>query len=659
MRVYYASQSFYPHIGGVSTYLLNLCKEMMNNGNEVVEVHLRPSNEEDQAEIKGIEIHRVPKKPIDKEIMKKYSKFKESIYKGSHYNKDDFSKEPQEMEGYEEYHKVNEYFGVQLKELLEHDKADVVHIHDFQLLFAYKYVPRGTPLILTWHIPFIKNMSKPLADFLIKQMKEYDKVVFSSKEYIEAAVSLGFPRENAELIYPLANTDLFKVLVVNKEEILHKYKIPLDSKVILCVQRVDPKSGHEQLVNALPSILKKVPNARLVFVGSESLSNKLSKDREALNIRLKDLIKELGLEENVIFTGNIDYNVLPEIYNCADLVCLCSKNEGFGLSVTEGMACGNPIVGTRVGGIPLQVEDGKNGFLVDVGDVEATSDRITRILTDDDLRARMSQQSLDVVETKLQLSKGIDKHLILYNKLIKSKDELHKIKYLDRDTIKAMVTDLDRTITDEPAKQEFDPKDYDRKLLQELKSLNIDLFLATGRSNRYVKKLCAHFDIWKAVISENGAIIYFPKSKETITTNTFYMAKAKRIIKNLNLPGTIIGKVITSSKLEYADLIKERLGPLADKVKFVINVDELMVLPAGVDKGSGVRVAMRYLNIDLDKTILIGDGENDIDMFHNPGFKVALANAHPNLKKLATETTEHPGTLGVREIIGKLQKKKD
>ena len=65
MKIYYASQSFYPHIGGVSTYLLNLCKEMVKNGNEVIEVHLRPSGEENQDEIKGVSIFRVPKEPID------------------------------------------------------------------------------------------------------------------------------------------------------------------------------------------------------------------------------------------------------------------------------------------------------------------------------------------------------------------------------------------------------------------------------------------------------------------------------------------------------------------------------------------------------------------------------------------------------------------
>ena len=414
MKICYASQSFYPHIGGVSTYLLNLAKEIVKNGNEVVEVHLRPSGEESEAEIKGIKIHRVPREPIDRKVMVGYSKFKEAVYTECHYKQNIFSKPPAEMEGYEDFFIVNEYFGEELKELLEEDPADIVHIHDFQLLFAYKFVPRGTPLILTWHIPFIEGISSYLSKFLIKQMKEYDKVVFSSEEYIESAVKAGLPREKARLIHPIANTDIFRPIEVNKEEVKKRHGLPPGSKVILCVQRIDSKSGHEQLIKAMPAVLEKLPNAILVFVGTESLSNKLAKSRADLAKSVKQLIKSMKLQKSVIFTGNIDYYKLPEVYNSSDVVVLCSKNEGFGLAITEGMACGNPIVGTKVGGIPIQVKHGKNGFLVDVGDINATSEALIKILSDPALRGSMSKKSLEAVDKKFKICFGIEKHIMLY-----------------------------------------------------------------------------------------------------------------------------------------------------------------------------------------------------------------------------------------------------
>jgi sucrose-phosphate phosphatase subfamily len=635
----------------VPTYLLNLAKELIMKGNEVVEVHLRVAGEEHHDEVKGIRVNRVPREPIKKDIMVSYSKFKETVYKESHYNVKEFRKSPEETEGYREYFTVNEYFGEELKELLEENPPEIVHIHDFQLLFAYKYVPRGIPCILTWHIPFIDNMSTYLKKFLIKHLNEYDKVVFSSQEYIDAALKAGLDPGKPKLIHPIANTNIFKKMDVDAGKEKAKYGIPSDSRVILCVQRVDPKSGHEHLIQALPMVLKKFPDAKLVFVGGESMSNKLSKSRAALKENVLKLIKKLGVEKSVIWTGTIDYFDLPKLYNAADVDALCSKNEGFGLAVTEGMACGLPVVGTKVGGIPIQVKDGYNGFLADVGDYKATANSIIKLLSDDKLRERMGENSLKRVEKEFHIDRGVEKHLIMYNEVMKSKEELFGLRYMNKNEIKGIITDLDRTIIDEPAKREFDPLDFDTDILHKMKDLGIDLFLSTGRNVRFVKKLCKHFKIWRCVISENGAVLYFPATKKTLTVNTYYMKRAKRIIREMNLPDVTIGKVIASIRVEDEQKVRDKLGKIAEHVKFIRNVDEILVLPNGVDKGMGVRLAMRYLNIDLDHTIVVGDGENDIDMFLNPGFKIALSNADKKLKEVANQVMTKPATKGMKEII--------
>ena len=655
MKIYYASQSFYPHIGGVSTYLLNLCKEMIQRGNEVVEVHLRLSGEESFAELKGIDIHRVPKEPIKKDIMYGYSKFKEAVYTGAHYADKGFNKPAEKIEGFVEFNQVNEYFGEEIKALLERNHPDIVHIHDFQLLFTYKYVPRGTPLVFTWHIPFVENMSKNLSKFLIKHLNEYDKVVFSSQEYIKSAVKQGLKPEKAELIYPIANTTHFKPLDVDKSKVREKYSLPEQTKIILCVQRIDPKSGHKQLIKAMPLIKKEIPNAKLVFVGGESLSNKLSDERAKLKQEVMSLIKQLKLEKDIIFTGNIDYNLLPEIYNSVDLVALCSRNEGFGLAITEGMACGKPVIGTKVGGIPLQIQDGKNGFLVDVDNIRATADKAVTILKNKELANAMSKKSLEIIKEKFLIKRGVEKHLILYKKLIELKDQCHKIDFISLKDCAAIITDLDRTLTDKPPKVEFDKEDYDLKLFKELKNIKTDWILATGRNYYYAKKLSNQFKIWRCIVAENGAVIYFPKTNKTISINTYYMKKAKKIIKSLDIFGKIIGKIIVSIPDKYEKTVKERLGKLIDKVEFIRNVNEIMIVPKNVNKGSGVIMALQYLKIDSDKTVVIGDGENDIDMFLNPGYKIALANSKDKLKELANHITRFPSTNGIREIIGKLR----
>ena len=344
-----------------------------------------------------------------------------------------------------------------------------------------------------------------------------------------------------------------------------------------------------------------------------------------------------------------------ELYNSIEIGALCSKNEGFGLAVTESLACGKPVIGTKVGGIPIQVKDGKNGFLVDVGDYKGTANAIIKLLSDKKLRDKMGQNSLDVVEENFKIERGIEKHMMLYNSLIEYKDEFKRIDYLKTSDFRAIVTDLDGTITDKSPKQYFDPNDFDKDLFKDLKSLKLPLILTTARPIFYVKKLANKFKVWSCIIAENGAVVYFPKTKKTITTNTFYMTKAKKIIREMNLPETTIGKIMAAFDKKHESLVKETLGDLCDHLSFVKNVNDIIVLPNGVDKGMALRLALRHLNFDLDKTLILGDGENDIDMFLNPGFKVAMANAHPKLKKLANEVSKFPSIKGVTSIIKKIK----
>src|SRR3989338_5370376 len=501
MEIFFASQSFYPNIGGVSTYLLNLAKGLMQRGNDVIEVHLRPPNESSEDVVKGIKVFRIPKEPLKNELLKGYSNFKERIYKECHGEGEFFKKEPLITYGYDEYHQINLSLGKQIEELLEKNPAEIVHIHDFQLLLIYRNTPRGIPVILTWHIPFIDTISKHLKQFLVRHMKEFDKVIFSCEEYAKSAVKAGLPPEKVEIIHPIANTNLFKPGEYGNE-LCKVYNIPEDYKIILCVQRIDSKSGHLQLIKAMPKIIKKFPKVKLMFVGGESHTSKISKERAEYENEVHHTIKSLSLEKHVIFTGTVDYEKLPLYYNSADIVALTSKNEGFGLAVTEGMACGKPIIGTNVPGIALQVQDGVNGFPVDVCDYETTAKRILELLEDEKLREKMGKESLRIVKSKFEMSKGIDKHYQLYRSLIKAKTDwcLEKIKL---DDVSAIITDFDRTITDKPGV-------INETVMKELDSLNKPLILVTGRAIKYAKKLIRKFHIWDCIIAENGSYVYFP-----------------------------------------------------------------------------------------------------------------------------------------------------
>ncbi|HLC60061.1 MAG TPA: HAD-IIB family hydrolase [Candidatus Nanoarchaeia archaeon] len=645
MKIFFASQSFYPHIGGVSTYLLNLSKGLMQSGNEVVEVHLRPPNEPSEDTVKGIKVFRIPKEPLDKNLLRGYSNFKERIYKECHGEGELFQKEPLITYGYDEYNQINIAIGKQIEELIEKNPSEIVHIHDFQLLLIYRNIPRGMPVILTWHIPFIDSISKHLKQFLIRHMKEFDKVIFSCEEYAKSAIRAGLPANKAEIVYPIANTSLFRPKKY-KNEIKKKHKIPEDCKIVLCVQRIDPKSGHIQLIKALPEVIKKYPKVKLMFVGGKSMTSKISSERLQYEKEVNDLIKKLNLKKYIIFTGNVEYEKLPMYYNAADIVALTSKNEGFGLAVTEGMSCGKPIIGTKVPGIELQVKNGVNGFLVDVDDYGRTADRILNLLANDSLREKMGKRGIQIARSKFDMAKAIDRHYQIYLSLIKEKRDwrLEKIRL---DDVSAIITDFDRTITDEPGI-------VDESLLKEMESLNKPLILVTGRDLEYTKELYRKYPIWDCIVGENGCYAYFPDTGLTWLFTSEKFRESRKIVEESNFPANF-GNAIISVSNKYRIRLKRILSGIAASLGFRENADEIMVIPSGIDKGVSVKLALSYLGINPKKTVIIGDGENDIDLFTIPGFKVAVANGASRLKMFADEVTKKPSIGGIREVIEKLK----
>lgn len=644
MKIFFASQSFYPNIGGVSTYLLNLGRELQKRGHEVAEIHLRPSGAESFEEVKGINVYRVPKEPIDNELLQGFIKFKESVWNACH-GFGGFDKKASEMPGFKEYHEINEAIAKQLDELLQKEPAEIVDIHDFQLLYLYKGIPRGTPLLLRWHIPFLENMSEHLKRFLIDHMVEYDRVVFSSKEYIDNAVKAGLPREKTALLYPLANTDMFKP---TQPDLEFKKKFGLEkSKIILCTQRIDIKSGHEQLIRALPLVLKKVPNAKLVFVGGKSLTSKISNIRQKYENFVHKLIKDLKLEKHVIFTGSILYEELPPIYSTADVVALTSKIEGFGLAVTEAMSCGKPVVGTNAGGIPLQIKNGVNGFLVGVNDIQETANSLVKLLTNSKLNKRMGEASLKIIQEKFLMSKNVEDHIKLYLKVLHEKSEWG-LNMMKLENVTALITDFDRTITDNPG-------EVNEEVIRKMKSLKKPLILVTGRPFKYVHSLYQKYPVWECIVAENGAAIYFPKKDQLITFASNTVKECIKIIEKAGIK-CASGLNIASISIEDFSQVKKLLKEYRKRLSYKINVDQVMILPTGVDKGISTGIALHHLNLEAEKTVIVGDGKNDIDLFNVPGYRVAVANAAKELKAIADYTTKNPSSSGVIEVVEELKK---
>jgi len=132
--------------------------------------------------------------------------------------------------------------------------------------------------------------------------------------------------------------------------------------------------------------------------------------------RVRDLLRDLGLDAQAQFLGErID---LPELLREADLFLLPSESESFGLAALEAMACGVPVVGSRVGGIPEVVSDGETGLLAPVGDVAAMAAHVVRLLEDQPLRQRFARAARERAATVFPLEPTVAKYEALYRRVL-------------------------------------------------------------------------------------------------------------------------------------------------------------------------------------------------------------------------------------------------
>jgi glycosyltransferase involved in cell wall biosynthesis len=149
-----------------------------------------------------------------------------------------------------------------------------------------------------------------------------------------------------------------------------------DGATILCVARQYPRKHLADLLRALPAVRSAVPRARALIAGDGPE-----------HVRLRALAAELGLRDAAIFTGALPDDRLELLYRQADVFCLPSVQEGFGIVFLEAMACGLPVVATQAAAIPEVVPDRRAGMLVPPGDVDALSHALIELLARPGLRA--------------------------------------------------------------------------------------------------------------------------------------------------------------------------------------------------------------------------------------------------------------------------------
>jgi glycosyltransferase involved in cell wall biosynthesis len=181
------------------------------------------------------------------------------------------------------------------------------------------------------------------------------------------------------------------------------------SVVVGTVGNRNPQKGHEYLIRAVSSLRRDYPEVVLRVLGS------VSPVHPAYEAGLQRELKEAGLDRRSI--GSIEQGMsVADVLPGFDVFVLASvpRSEGLPTAILEAMACGVPIVATRVGGVSEIVEEGKTGYLVPPRDPPALADAVSRLLRDDELRADLGRCARKLVQERWGIDRCLHAHVQAY-----------------------------------------------------------------------------------------------------------------------------------------------------------------------------------------------------------------------------------------------------
>ena len=361
----------YPPVGGGGGYVChNVAKRLVQKGHSVTAVtatfrHLKAKEEQD-----GVIVYRVPSL---RKKMERTTSFEMLTY-------------------------VILCFFFLLMLRFRRQRFDVAHIHFalptgllgpwVRLLFGIEYLLtiHGTDLPGNDKTRFKRSheISKP---FLVLALGNAAHISVVTPKLKELALNV-LQRDNISVLSNGVNTQRFYLQDRKRENLA------------LFVGRLIPIKSPGFIIANFPAILKKVPDVKLLIAGHGYLQEKL-----------EAFVKKRGLQDRVEFIGWVDHNELPELYSRAKVFFSLQKHDNFGsLAMLEAMACGLPVVASRVGATTEQIRDGETGFTISPGNRKEFVEKMVYLLTKDQERERISRNAAELVADQYCWEKIADQY---------------------------------------------------------------------------------------------------------------------------------------------------------------------------------------------------------------------------------------------------------
>ncbi|MBY8913707.1 N-acetyl-alpha-D-glucosaminyl L-malate synthase BshA [Bacillus sp. YC2] len=295
-----------------------------------------------------------------------------------------------------------------IAEVAARENLDIIHAH-YALphavcaYLAKQMLKRDIGIVTTLHGTDITVLGydPSLKDLIRFAIEASDRVTAVSTALAGETYDLIKPQKKIETIYNFIDERVY--LKKNTESIKQKHGILPDEKVVIHVSNFRKVKRVKDVIRVFRNIAAKT-KAKLLLVG----------DGPEKCVAWQ-LVEKYGLQDQVLLLGNQDR--VEELYSISDLKLLLSEKESFGLVLLEAMACGVPCIGTNIGGIPEVIKDQVSGFLVNVGDIQAASEKALTILEDKQLSKRLTEQALKMVKTEFSSQKIVSEYERIYAEL--------------------------------------------------------------------------------------------------------------------------------------------------------------------------------------------------------------------------------------------------
>jgi glycosyltransferase involved in cell wall biosynthesis len=297
---------------------------------------------------------------------------------------------------------------LRLARMFATEKIDVVHAHgqDAAIIARYAASLRRTPLVITRHVmdePRDSWRLRVRATLALKAFRAADIAVAVSSATADALARLGaLPRESIRVVHNGIDVESFARPDPHQSRSALERSLRLDpaDQLVLLPGIMRPGKGHDDLLDALPLLLQRVPGARVLFAGDGPEQ-----------ARLRQRATSFG--ERVRFLGH--RGDMPALMAASDLVVLPSRSEGLPTVLMEAAAAGRPVVASAVGGVSEVVEPNGSGILVPPGEPTTLALAMETVLANETVSRRLGQRARRIARERFTLRHQVDATLALWS----------------------------------------------------------------------------------------------------------------------------------------------------------------------------------------------------------------------------------------------------